>query len=203
MTNSREGATPDPEAWGLRAGESRELLLKQMCPVCGRGPWKSPLNHVALKHGIDKFTMRDICGLKVKESVADSDFSEASRQRAAAQDNRALHEAHKQGHGKYRVTRAGAEGKADGTAGVDMTALRALAHTPEALSKRSESWRQTWETKSPEAKQATLDRLYEAKKPTFRPCGTVAAYGRGCRCNLCRASHTAYRRARREAGPDK
>lgn len=41
-----------------------------MGPVCGRGPWKSPLNHVALKHGIDKFTMRDICGLKVKESVA-------------------------------------------------------------------------------------------------------------------------------------
>jgi hypothetical protein len=200
VPKSGEDAIPDPESWGVSAGDARELLRHQMCPICGRGPWKSPLNHVALKHGIDKFTMRDICGLKVKESVADADLSEASRQRAAAQDKTALHEAHKQGHGKYRVTRAGAKGKADGTAGVDMTALRDRAFTPEALAKRSDSWRRTWEAKSPEAKQATLDRLYEAKKPSLRPCGTVAAYGRGCRCDLCRAAHTAYRRARREPG---
>jgi hypothetical protein len=170
VPKSGEAALPDPGAWGVSAGEARELLLQQMCPVCGRGPWKSPLNHVALKHGIGKFTMRDICDLKVKESVADADLSDASRQRAAAQDKRSLHEAHKQGHGKYRVTRAGARGKADGAAGVDMTALRDQAFTPEAFAKRSESWRQTWEAKSPEAKQATLDRLYEAKKPNFRPC---------------------------------
>ena len=119
MPKSGEDAIPDPESWGVSAGDARELLRHQMCPICGRGPWKSPLNHVALKHGIDKFTMRDICGLKVKESVADADLSEASRQRAAAQDKTALHEAHKQGHGKYRVTRAGAKGKADGTANLD------------------------------------------------------------------------------------
>ncbi len=180
--------------------EARNLLLDQMCPVCGRGPWKSPLNHVALKHGIDKFTMRDICELAVKESVAAPDLSAASRERATAQDKTALHEAHKKGHGKYRVTRAGARGKAAGAVGADMEALRALSATPEALAKRSASLKRTLAAKSPEEKQANLDRLYEAKRPHFRPCGTVAAYGRGCRCDLCRAAHTEYRRARRRGG---
>lgn len=176
------------------------MLLDQMCPVCGRGPWKSPLNHVALKHGIDKFTMRDICELAMKESVADAELSAASRERAAAQDKTALHEAHKKGHGKYRVTRVGAKRKAAGAAGADMEALRAMSATPEALAKRSASMKETLLARSPEERQATVDRLYEAKKPHFRPCGTEAAYGRGCRCDLCRAAHAAYRRAQRRRG---
>jgi hypothetical protein len=195
VPKSPHAAPADPLEWGVSPAEARSLLLDQMCPVCGRGPWKSPLNHVALKHGIDKFTMRDICELTVKESVADAELSAAARERASAQDKTALHEAHKKGHGKYRVTRAGAKRKA--TAGADMAELRALSVTPEALAKRSASMKQTLAAQSPEAKQATLDRLYEAKKPGFRPCGTEAAYGRGCRCDLCRAAHTEYRRARR------
>jgi len=88
-----------------------------MCPVCGRGPWKSPLNHAALKHGIDKFTMRNICDLKIRESVADPAFSAFYSDRAKARDMTPLHEAHKKGHGKYRVTREGRRRKAAGSVG--------------------------------------------------------------------------------------
>lgn len=193
-------APPDPAQWGVSPTEARELLLRQICPVCGRGPWKSPLNHVANKHGLDKFTMRDICELKVKESVADPEFSAAYSARAKAMDLTPLHEAHKKGHGKYRVTREGKRRKAEGAVG-NLDESRAKAFTPEALKKRSASWRRTWDAKSPEEQQVTLDRLYEAKRPHFFPCGTVAAYGRGCRCDLCRVAHTEYRRSRRNQAP--
>jgi len=191
-----DAAPPDPDQWGVTPAEARDLLLQQMCPICGRGPWKSPLNHAANKHGLDKFTMRDICGLKVKESVAEPEFSATSAARARAMDKTAMHEAHKKGHGKYRVTRAGKKAKVDGGTG-NLAADRAKAYTPEALKKRSASWRRTWAAKTREEQQVTLDRLYEAKRPNFFPCGTVASYGRGCRCDDCRTAHTEYRRARR------
>lgn len=196
MPRFSEVAPPDPEQWGVSPTEARELLLQQMCPVCGRGPWKSPLNHAALKHGLDKFTMRDICELKVKESVADPEFSAFHSARAIAMDMTPLHEAHKKGHGKYRVTRAGRRRKAEGSA-ENLDTARSKAYTPEALKKRSDSFKQTWAAKTPEEQQATFDRLYEARRPNFFPCGTVAAYGRGCRCDRCRGAHTEYRRARR------
>lgn len=198
MPRPSEPAPPEPEQWGVTPSEARQLLLQQMCPVCGRGPWKSPLNHAALKHGIGKFTMRNICDLKIRESVADPAFSAFYSDRAKARDMTPLHEAHKKGHGKYRVTREGKRRKAAGSAG-NLDGARSKAYTPEALRKRSESFRRTWDAKTPEQQQVTLDRLYEAKRPSFFPCGTVASYGRGCRCDECRTAHTEYRRARRIA----
>lgn len=193
-------APPDPEQWGVSPTEARALLLRQMCPVCGRGPWKSPLNHVANKHGLDRFTMRDICELKVNESVADPELSAASSERAKAMDLSPLHVAHKKGHGKYRVTRAGKRRKGERSP-EKLDAARSKAYTPEALKKRSASWRRTWAAKTLEEQQSVLERLYEAKRPNFFPCGTAAAYGRGCRCDQCRAAHTEYRRARRNQEP--
>lgn len=64
-------ATPSPEAWGITVDEARELLNTQMCPVCDTGPWKSVLNHVSRAHGIDRKTMRDICGLSMRDKVTD------------------------------------------------------------------------------------------------------------------------------------
>lgn len=34
-------------------------------------------------------------------------------------------------------------------------------------------------------------------QPKLRPCGTEAAYARGCHCTQCRTAHTAYHRAHR------
>lgn len=59
------------ESWGITVEDAQALLDRQMCPVCGSGPWQSPLNHVSRKHGIDRLTMRDICGLSMKTKVTD------------------------------------------------------------------------------------------------------------------------------------
>ena len=53
------------------------MLNAQMCPICGLGPWKSPLNHVARAHHIDRLTMRDICGLSTRDKVTDENCREA------------------------------------------------------------------------------------------------------------------------------
>lgn len=60
-----------PDDWGVTADEAAALLARQICPICGKGPWVSPLNHVARKHGIDRLTMRDICGLSMRDKVTD------------------------------------------------------------------------------------------------------------------------------------
>ena len=64
---------PDPESWGVTADEAREMLARQMCPVCGEGPWKSPLNHVSKRHAINRLVMRDVCGLSMTCKVTDED----------------------------------------------------------------------------------------------------------------------------------
>lgn len=51
------------------------MLARQMCPVCGEGPWKSPLNHAARKHGIGRREMREACGLTIDESVCNPELS--------------------------------------------------------------------------------------------------------------------------------
>lgn len=60
-----------PDEWGVTPEEAADLLNRQVCPICGVGPWKSPLNHVARKHGIHRNHMRDVCGLSVKDKVTD------------------------------------------------------------------------------------------------------------------------------------
>lgn len=62
-----------------------ECLKAGVCPLCGRGGYIVPLNHISLKHGIDSKTMRDLAGLKVKDSVCDPTYSAlvSERERAA------------------------------------------------------------------------------------------------------------------------
>lgn len=68
---------PSVESWGVTVDEAREMLRLQMCPICCTGPWKSPLNHVARAHGVDRLTMRDICGLSMRDKVTDPEASAA------------------------------------------------------------------------------------------------------------------------------
>lgn len=64
---------PDPAEWGVTPDEARAMLERQMCPVCGEGPWKSPLNHVSRKHAINRHVMRDVCLLSTHEKVTDEE----------------------------------------------------------------------------------------------------------------------------------
>jgi hypothetical protein len=74
----------DVEAWVVPIDQASDHLARQMCPVCGEGPWKSPLNHAARKHGIDRFTMRDVCGLTMRTSVVDPALSAVFAERGKA-----------------------------------------------------------------------------------------------------------------------
>lgn len=79
--------TPDPTSWGSSPEESRALLLDRTCPICGRGPWSSVLNHVSRLHGIDRATMRDVCLLTTKEKLTSEEaraaYAENGRDRFA------------------------------------------------------------------------------------------------------------------------
>ncbi|MBS45274.1 MAG: hypothetical protein CMH83_19320 [Nocardioides sp.] len=195
---------PKPEEWGVTADEARAMLSRQMCPVCGQGPWQSPLNHVSRKHGIDRFTMRDACGLTTIDRVADPELSErfAERGRKAGM-------AHINPMGKRKKQRWTAAGLAKQTETIErqnerpeaaeqrVTAL-SRAHAPEARAKQAASMKAYWDEAPPEAREAVRERLKRTpeelsqqaremwERRGLQPCGTVAAYKRGCRCDACR-----------------
>lgn len=99
-----------PEDWGCASAEDgREMLRRQICPICGTGPWKSPLNHAARKHGVLKRDLREAVGLTSVESVIAPELRDrfAESQRAIGRDMAAL--SRRGPRGKYRMTQAGRE----------------------------------------------------------------------------------------------
>lgn len=214
---------PIPEDWGVTRDEASDLLRRQMCPACGEGPWKSPLNHASRKHGIDRFTMRDICGLTTTETVAAPELSEVFRANNLGRDMTAVTEAavRKRGKGRQRWTSAAREKQVANLGEVTAEMSRAAlvkAHSPEAVAKRSETVRKRWETATPEERQAVVDRLKNGTRRDGtrrlatpeelsaqaeaiwdrrgrKPCGTRAAYRRGCRCVECVAANREHKRA--------
>jgi hypothetical protein len=76
----------DTADWRHSAEQARALLIEGVCPVCGTSGWKSPLNHVARKHGIDNRTMRDACDLTVSDKVTDPELSERIAERTRELD---------------------------------------------------------------------------------------------------------------------
>lgn len=197
----------DPETWGRTQSEARDLLRRQMCPVCGEGPWKSPLNHVAKRHGILKRELREACGLNSVESVVDPELRErfAERGRNAGRD---MSEVARHPRKKYETTSAGASALARNLEGVTAEQRRAallLTKTPEAQAKRSATLRAKWTAMTPAERrtavnfplpsneeQARRSRLRHQQRG-LQPCGTVAAYKRGCRCDACREAKRASR----------
>jgi hypothetical protein len=159
------GSQPSASDWGVSVDEARAMLREQLCPICKRGPWKSPLNHAARKHGVDAFAMRNACGLTTIESVVDPElhlrFSERSQGAGVAAETHAAARRRK----RKRITAAG---------------KAALAKNLPARAAEERS----------AANLAAWDRVGR------QPCGTVAAYRRGCRCESCRAAKAAENRGR-------
>jgi hypothetical protein len=194
----------DLAAWGVTPAQARDMLVRQMCPLCGEGPWKSPLNHVARKHGVDRHAMRDACHLTTNAVVAAPELSAKFREIGKRRDMTAITEAGRQPRRKYRMTTAGKRALAENLADVTPEQSKAAlvhAKSPEAQAKRSATLRAKWEAATPEERGAWgarvggdrdhMDRMRSARR--LQPCGTVAAYKRGCRCDACRDAKRASR----------
>lgn len=144
---------PSLEAWGVTRGEALGMVRSRMCPACGQGPWKSVLNHASRKHGIDRFTMRDICGLTTVESVVDDETREkfVRNGKNQAEEGRDFSALASRRSGRQRWTAAGAQKQIDtlkaweesdpAAAHAARVAAARAAKTPEALAKRSETFR--------------------------------------------------------------
>lgn len=59
----------------------RDLVLAGLCPLCGAGPYRVPLQHVARKHGLDRRSARDRFDLSWSERACAPEHSELCRQR--------------------------------------------------------------------------------------------------------------------------
>jgi hypothetical protein len=193
---------PDLVSWGRTQEEARDMLARQMCPACGEGPWKSPLNHASKRHGIDGRTMREVCGLTTVASVASPELADriSARMKGEMTPDRAASLSRRRS-GARRWTEAGRSAVVNNLSGVTAEQSReSLQRTrsPEAIEKRSETLRAKWGAMTPEQRRErskqlrrssedlTLQGLAMWDKRGRQPCGTVASYKRGCRCEECR-----------------
>lgn len=61
-------------------------LDQQLCPWCGRGPFKVVALHVSQTHGIGRKELRDLAGLKANDSICSDEVSKHRRQLALERD---------------------------------------------------------------------------------------------------------------------
>lgn len=96
-------------------------LDQQLCPWCGRGPFKVVALHVAQVHGIGRKELRDLAGLKSNDSICSKEFSDGARSRAVERNAiTAVHDAISSGRATTNpptkfYTRAGLEASREGS----------------------------------------------------------------------------------------
>lgn len=156
-----EADRPEPIAadWGRTVGEAADLLRQQMCPVCSEGPWKSPLNHIAKKHGISRASAREACGLTTVESVIAPDLfthlSAVHKELSTDRDMSAISRLRPPG-AKRHWTTAGRQAVASN--------LEAFNETPEAASTRERA-KENSKTPEARAKQGEALRAWHERHP--------------------------------------
>lgn len=213
-TTRNEGPAPDPTSWGVSAEEAQQLLRDHMCPVCGRGPWQSPLNHVSRKHGIGRHTMRDICLLTVADPVTTPDLHERLRANRVGKDMSKVAAATGKSRRPKRLTAAGKQNlirNLEHVTAEQSRAALALAQTPENRAKVTAANKARWAAMTPDERRAAAAQLQQPEarekqhvalqqywsRQELKPCGTRASYRRGCRCDECHSANVAYKRAHR------
>lgn len=192
-----------------------------MCPICGEGPWKSPLNHVSRKHAINRHVMRDICLLSTADKVTDESSREKwSANGSARADVLRANAAEVRGGKRRRKPRITAAFRAsmatnlqswiDANPG-EMARLRAEFRermtTPEALAKWEASMKPVWAGRewTDEERAAFVERMntpdVEAKREAYRAAHRVDT----CSIEDCTEPHLAkglcrrhYRQRRRQ-----
>lgn len=163
----------------LTAESLRRFIASGMCPYCPRGPFKCLSLHTGSVHGIDQKELRDRADLTSRDPISSEGLREECRKRAIERDIGAT--------GGDVLRRARQEGKVPkhGRAGAAKVAAALAAararQTPEERSRRAAH---AQAAVTPEGRR----RIGEANRNRARelkPCGTVAAYRRGCRCEAC------------------
>lgn len=203
----RDRRSLDPQAL-LSPEAMRAFIDSCMCPYCDRGPFKVLAVHTNKAHGIDRRELRAQAGLTLNEPVASAEFRKRARELAFERDighseaaRVALRNAKRRqmtDAGKAKVARVTAERMAAIPLHVKQGMARraSLSVTPEGRLRRAEALRLrnsqpdqrerfVANTQTPEAQARRNKAVAETRKGRLQPCGTVAAYKRGCRCELC------------------
>lgn len=71
--------TPDRET-------VRRAIEAQLCPFCGRGPFKVLAQHTLRAHAVDKLELRDMAGLDWQASICAAEVSASARERGLRND---------------------------------------------------------------------------------------------------------------------
>lgn len=202
-----DSSDSNPDRDAIRRG-----IEAQLCPWCGKGPYAMLAVHTNKIHDVDKWMLRELAGLTTRDPLCAPEVSEKMAE--ANRQNPHLEKMHAvaKTRGPKRWTSAGIE--KNKTTIVEWTKANPDAHreasstgsqhlTAEGKERRSAAARaaglaraaelrvlapQWMQTPEAQAKRA------ETRAKNARPCGTRAAYRRGCRCDKCREAYLAYRR---------
>ena len=63
----------------------REQARNGICPLCGKGAFRSVAGHVSRKHGIDRFQFKDMIGVYYSEGFTDPELRAAQSERGKKQ----------------------------------------------------------------------------------------------------------------------
>jgi hypothetical protein len=153
----------------------REAVKTQVCPFCGRGPYRVLLQHVAKAHHIDKRLFKTAAGMFWMESACDPSYTAVHKIRQA-KTLRLLHETGRRGS---RLGRRGTSPKASKMLS-DAVRKRFLALDPVVANEHMRKISAISNAARPLPEHGTLGRYRSRRDP--------------CRCELCVEAKHAYNR---------
>ncbi len=208
--------------FGHVAPLSREAMLSaiesQICPWCGKGPFKMLPVHTSKIHGVDKWEFRELAGLTSQQVLIADETRQAMREAALKNDPQSTAQraragaAAKSGRRTQRWTTAGLAKNAATLAAWEMNnpekARQARINagrsvTPEGRARQAEATR-ALHAAHPERAERFRERMQDQEIATRRKAaiaaafvlpehGTVARYKHRCRCESCREAKRLYR----------
>ncbi len=213
--------------FGHVAPLSRETLLRaiesQVCPWCGKGPFKMLPVHTNKVHGVDKWEFRELAGLTTKQPLIAEEVRQAMREANQANGRAQALKASRAGQTSRRTQRWTSAGRAKNqstlveweAASPDQAqAARRKAGrsvSSEGRARQREAMRVIHATE-PERAERFRDRMQQPETASRRKAaiaaafvlpehGTVARYKHRCRCEPCREAKRFYRQKLAGEGP--
>ncbi len=208
--------------FGHVAPLSREAMQRaiesQICPWCGKGPFKMLPVHTNKVHGVDKWEFRELAGLTSQQALIADETRQAMREAALRNDPQSTAQraragaASKSGRRTQRWTTAGLAKNAATLAAWELDnpekarqarIKAARSVTPEGRARQADALREL-HAAHPERAERFRQRMQEPDIAARRKAaiaaafalpehGTVARYKHRCRCEPCREAKRVYR----------